>query len=57
MKVKRYDSRELKQLLAVCTSTFYNMYGFLPDIDELCRQIGSEYSAAIHRLLEGPACA
>ncbi len=52
MKEKRYDSRELEQLLALCTSTFYNMYGFLPDIDELCRQIGSEYSASIYRLLE-----
>ena len=52
MMKKRYDSRELEQLLALCTSTFYNMYGFLPDIDELCRQIGSEYSASIYRLLE-----
>lgn len=46
-----YNTRELEQLLAVCTSTFYNLNGFLPDVEELCRQIGSEYSAAIRRLL------
>jgi hypothetical protein len=52
-----YNMKELEQLLAVCTSTFYNMNGFEPDAEELCRQIGGEYSAAIYSLTGTPALA
>ena len=48
---KSYSVNELKQLIAVCVSTFYNLNGFLPDAQELCRQIGSEYARSIHCLL------
>lgn len=54
MMKKEYNNRELEQLLAVCTSTFYNLNGFLPDMEELCRQIGNEYRNAIGRLLGAP---
>jgi hypothetical protein len=53
MMDKKYTMKELKQLLAVCSATFYNLNGFLPDTEELCRQIGIEYRPAIYRILSG----
>lgn len=53
MMDKKYTMKELKQLLAVCTATFYNLNGCLPDTEELCRQIGTEYRPAIYRILRG----
>ena len=49
---KMYTLTELKQLLAVCVSTFYNLNGFMPDQDELCREIGYEHGPTIQTLLE-----
>jgi hypothetical protein len=53
MMDKKYNMKELERLLAVCSATFYNLNGFLPDTEELCRQIGTEYRPAIYRILGG----
>lgn len=50
---ERYDYKELKQILAVCSTTFYNLNGFLPDLEELCRQVGAEYRTAIRYWMAG----
>lgn len=50
---KMYTLTELKQLLAVCISTYYNLNGIMPDHEELCREIGSEHGPMIQTILEG----
>ena len=47
-----YTPNEIKQLLAVCVSTYYNLNGFMPDQEELCREIGYEHGPTIQTLLE-----
>jgi hypothetical protein len=51
MMSKKYSMKELEQLMAVCTSTFFNLNGSLPDAEELCREIGNEYRSNIYNLL------
>ncbi len=41
--------------VAVCTRTYFKLNGYMPSIDELCRQLGKGYRELIGQLLNRPA--
>ena len=34
---------EREQKIAVCSKTYANLYGHMPDLTELCRFLGADY--------------
>ncbi len=47
MKTTTFISKELRQLIALCVSTYYNLYGEMPSIQELSRELGSQFSSLL----------
>ena len=47
MKTTTFISKELRQLIALCVSTYYNLYGEMPSIQELSRELGNQFSSLL----------
>ena len=55
MKTTKLIPNELRQLIALCVSTYYNLYGENPSIQELCKELGSQFSSLlVNGEYEGP---
>ena len=49
-----YSEQDNELTVAVCTSTYYRLNGFMPSIDELCVQLGNGYRALVVKLMNRP---
>ena len=47
MKTTTLIPKELRQLIALCTSTYYNLYGEMPGFQELARELGNQFTSLL----------
>ena len=54
-KTNMYSGNDKELAVAVCTRTYYKLNGYMPSIEELCRQLGRSYHDLISQMFARPA--
>lgn len=47
MKTTTLIPKELRQLIALCMSTYYNLYGEMPSFQELAHELGTQFTSLL----------